>query len=158
MKTTPLAAKWLLSALLGLTLVSCEEEIDQPLAFSERLAFVSERLYPEGIAYSPQLNRFLVSSLTQGKVGTVDQNGTYADFVSDPGLIGAVGLEVNNGKLFVCNSDQGVSTKTNGQSRFMTAGLFVFDIATRRLDRQVNLVPLTPAGQRHFANDVTVDA
>lgn len=159
MKTTPIATKWLFTALLGLTLTACQDEVNQPApTFPERLAFVSERLYPEGIAYSPQLGQFLVSSLTQGKIGTVDMNGTYADFVSDPLLIGAVGLEVSNGKLYVCNGDQGVSTKSTAQSPRMTAGLFIFDIATKRLDRQVNLATLTPAGQMHFANDVAVDA
>lgn len=159
MKTIPSTAKWLSGVALALVVTACQDEVNQPgaPAFSDRIAFVSDRLYPEGLAYSPQLGKFFVSSLTQGKVGTVDANGTYADFVSDPQLIGAVGLEVNNGKLYVCNGDQGVSTKTTAQSPFMTAGLFVFDITTKRLDRQVNLAALLP-GQRHFANDVTVDA
>ena len=159
MKTISFAAKWLFMPALVFSLTACQDEINQPSApaLADRIAFVSDRLYPEGLAYAPQLGKFFVSSLTQGKVGTVDAAGTYADFVSDPQLIGAVGLEVSNGKLYVCNGDQGVSTKTTAQSPFMTAGLFVFDIATQRLDRQVNLATLLPSGQRHFANDVTVD-
>lgn len=160
MKNSPFTINWLFPTLLSLTLTACQDEVNQPATptFPDRLAFVSDRLYPEGITYSPQLGQFLVSSLTQGKVGTVDMNGTYADFVSDPQLIGSVGMKVRNGKLYVCNGDQGVSIKSTSQSPFMTAGLFVFDIATKQVERRINLAALLPAGQRHFANDIAFDA
>ncbi len=159
MKTIPFTAKWLFSIVLVLVVTACQDEINQPSApaLTDRIAFVNDRLYPEGITYSPQLGKFLVSSLTQGKVGTVDANGAYADFVADPQLIGSVGMKVRNGKLYVCNGDQGVSVKSTAQTPFMTAGLFVFDIATKQLDRRTDLAALLP-GQRHFANDIAFDA
>ncbi len=159
MKNTLFTPPYWLLLLSGLTLTACQDEISQPASpsFPDRLAFVNDRLYPEGITYSPQLGQFLVSSLTQGKVGAIDKNGYYTDFVSDPQLIGSVGMKVRNGKLYVCNGDQGVSVKSTAQTPFMTAGLFVFDIATKQVERRIDLAALLP-GQRHFANDIAFDA
>ncbi|MCY7357092.1 MAG: gluconolaconase, partial [Rudanella sp.] len=55
--------------------------------YGDRVTFESTRQYPEGIAYSPVLNRFLVTSITQGKVGSVDKKGNYTDLFTDSQLI-----------------------------------------------------------------------
>ncbi len=138
-------------------LMACEDHRNSPnAAFPERINFTAQRQYPEGIAYSSQLASFVVTSLTQGKIGTVDTDGRYTDLLTAPELIGGVGVKVANGKVFVCNGDQGVSIKSTPQSAFMTAELLVFDIASRQLERRVDLDALLP-GQRHFANDIAFD-
>ena len=146
-----------------LTLVGCltacntpDPEFDAPTT-PERIAFSADRLYPEGITYSPSLDKFLVSSLTQGKVGTVDQSGRYFDLILDSQLIGSVGMKVREGRLYVCHGDQGVSTKSTAQSTLKTAGLFVYDLATQQNLRRVDLAGLLP-GVNHFANDLAFDA
>ena len=122
----------------------------------ERISFVASRQYPEGITYAPSFDKFLVSSITQGKVGTVDQNGRYADFVSDDQLISGIGLKVRGNLLYVCNSDLGVSEKSKPQTTLKTAGLVVFDLTSRALVKSVRLDSLLP-GVPHFANDIAFD-
>ncbi len=124
--------------------------------FPDRIAFTANRQYPEGIAYAPTLDKFLVSSLTQGKIGSVDRNGVYTDVVSDDSLIAAVGIKVRNGLLYVCNGDLGVSDKSTATSAMKTAGLFVYDLSTGRNVRRVNLASLLPTAN-HYANDIAFD-
>jgi sugar lactone lactonase YvrE len=148
-----------LSLLLAIaySLTSCEDHRNSPNAsFPERINFVAERQYPEGMTYSGQLDRFLVSSITQGKVGAVSTTGQYSDLVTAPELISAMGMKVGQGKLFVCNGDQGVSTKSSPQTTRQTAELLVFDIASRQLERRTVLHTLIPAEQPNLANDVTL--
>jgi sugar lactone lactonase YvrE len=122
----------------------------------ERILFNASRQYPEGITYAPSFDKFLVSSITQGKVGTVDQNGRYADFVTDDQLISGIGLKVRGNLLYVCNSDQGISEKSKPQTTLKTAGLLIFDLASRQLVKSVRLDSLLP-GVPHFANDIAFD-
>lgn len=123
----------------------------------ERITFTAPRQYPEGIAYAPSLDKFVISSITQGKVGFVDQNGRYEDFIQrDTSLISAIGLKVYNGKLYVCNGDQGVSTKSKASTTLKTAGLFVYDLATGNNLARYDLAALYP-DSNHFANDVAFD-
>ncbi|KAB7727067.1 gluconolaconase [Rudanella paleaurantiibacter] len=146
----------LLSAWFGLT--ACNNPDPNLLApdFGDRITFMSARQYPEGITFSPVLNRFLVTSITQGKVGTVDDDGEYMDLFSDAQLISAIGIKEFGGKIYVCNGDQGVSSKSTAQSRLRTAGLFVYNLATNQVERRTDLAALLPNSQ-HFANDVALD-
>ncbi len=142
---------------LGLN--SCKNngtDVNAP-AFAERTSFTASRQYPEGIAYAPTLNKFVVTSLTQGKVGTVDVNGTYADLFSDPQLISTQGIKVFNGKVYVCNAAQGIADKTTAAATMKTAGLFVYDLSTNQITRRTDLAALLPNAQ-HLANDVAIDA
>jgi sugar lactone lactonase YvrE len=125
--------------------------------FPDRIAFTANRQYPEGIAYAPTLDKFLVSSLTRGKIGSVDRNGVYTDVISDDSLIAAVGIKVRNGLLYVCNGDLGVSEKSTTASAMKTAGLFVYDLSTGRPVRRVNLASLLPTAN-HYANDIAFDS
>lgn len=69
----------------ALCLTGCEDHANSPNAtFPERIDFVSQRQYPEGIAYSAQLDKFLVTSIPFGKIGTVGKDGTYADLITPP--------------------------------------------------------------------------
>ncbi|WP_338875706.1 gluconolaconase [Spirosoma sp. SC4-14] len=146
--------------ILAGSLTACntpDPEFSAPV-ISERIAFSASRQYPEGITYSSQLDQFLVSSITQGKVGKVDLNGRYEDIIaSDTSLISAIGIKVNNGKLYVCNSDQGVSTKSKPGTTLTTAGLFVYDLASGASVARYDLAKLYP-NSKHFANDIAFDA
>lgn len=142
--------------LAGLTACNTADPDLTPTAFPDRIAFTATRQYPEGITYAPTLDKFLISSLTQGKVGTVDQNGTYTDLILDDQLIAGVGMKVRNERLYVCNGDLGVSSKSTAASAMKTAGLYVYDLATRQNTRRVNLAALLP-NSNHYANDIAFD-
>lgn len=144
-----LSAAWLTTA--------CEDHRDSPNApFPERINFVAERQYPEGIAYSSQLGKFLVTSIPQGKIGTVDTDGRYDDLLTDPSLIAGIGMKIADGRVFVCNGDQGRSDKSTPATTRQTAELLVFNLATRQLERRTDLDALIPAAEPNFANDVTI--
>ncbi|AKD55095.1 SMP-30/gluconolactonase/LRE family protein [Spirosoma radiotolerans] len=144
-----LSATWLITA--------CEDHRASPNApFPERINFAAERQYPEGIAYSSQLGKFLVTSIPQGKIGTVDTDGRYEDLLTDPGFIAGIGMKVADGRVFVCNSDQGRSDRSTSATTRQTAELLVFNLTTRQLERRTNLAALIPAADPNFANDVTI--
>ena len=137
-------------------LTACEDHRDSPNApIRERIKFTAARQYPEGIAYSSQLGKFVVTSITQGKVGTVDTDGRYEDLLTAPELISGIGVKVADGRLFVCVGDQGVSVKSTTASAFKAADLLVFNLATRQLERRTDLDALLP-NDRHFANDLAI--
>ncbi|AUD04828.1 gluconolaconase [Spirosoma pollinicola] len=144
---------------LAILVSSCNTDdpvFDAPIN-PDRIAFSATRQYPEGITYSPVLNKFLVSSITQGKVGTVDEQGRYADLITnDQQLISSIGMKVRGNQLYVCNGDQGVSTKSLAQTALKTAGLFVYDLVSGQNLRRVDLAALLP-NVNHFANDITFD-
>ncbi len=136
---------------------ACEDHRDSPNApFPERIEFVAERQYPEGIAYSAQLAKFLITSIPFGKIGTVTTDGKYEDLLTAPELISGIGMKVVGDRVFVCNSDQGRSIKSRPETMRQTAELLVFNLNTRALERRTDLDALIPADEPNFANDVTI--
>ena len=155
----PMKKSWSGTLLLAATcwLTACEDHRLSPNApFPERIDFVSERLYPEGIAYSSQLAKFLVTSIPLGKIGTVDTDGRYTDLLTAPELIAGIGMKVAGDRVFVCNSDQGRSIRSTPATTRQTAELLVFSLSTGRLERRTDLDDLLPAAEPNFANDVTL--
>ncbi len=147
-----------LLAFVNLALTACntyDVALNAPL-IPERISFAAARLYPVGIAYAPTLGQFMVSSVTLGKADTVDEKGHYADFVDDKRLISGIGMKAHDGKLYVCNSDQGVSEKSTPQTTLKIAGLLIVDLATRQTVNLIRLDSLLP-GINHFANDMAFD-
>lgn len=139
------------------TLLACEDHRASPNAgFPQRINFTAPRQYPEGIAYSAQLDRFLVTSITQGKVGTVSTSGQYEDLLTDPAFVSGNGLRVVGSKVLVCNNDQGASIKSSPATNRQLAELLIFDLNTRRLERRIDLDDLLPAAAPNFANDLTI--
>jgi sugar lactone lactonase YvrE len=155
MRTIYVYASFLLTSAIALT--ACEDHRDSPNAnFPERIEFVAERLYPEGIAYSSQLAKFLVTSIPQGKIGTVDTDGRYADLLTAPELVAGIGMKVAGNRVFVCNSDQGRSVRSTTATTRQLAELLVFNLTTGLLERRTDLDDLIPAADPNFANDVTL--
>lgn len=141
----------------ALWLTACEDHRDSPNAnFPERIDFVAERQYPEGIAYSSQLAKFLVTSIPLGKIGTVGTDGRYADLLTAPELIAGIGMKVAGNRVFVCNSDQGRSVRSTTATTRQLAELLVFNLTTGQLERRTDLDDLLPAADPNFANDVTL--
>ncbi len=155
MKTNLLLSTLLTATLFSLT--ACEDHRLSPNAsFPERINFTAARQYPEGIAYSAQLDGFVITSLTQGKLGVVNTSGQYTDFVTPPELVSGVGVKVADGRILVCNGDMGVSSKSSPQTVRKLAQLLVFNINTRQLERQIELGALLP-NENHFPNDIAIN-
>ncbi|SOD98673.1 gluconolaconase [Spirosoma fluviale] len=145
-----------LSTTVCLLACNTDDPIYNAPVIPERISFSATRQYPEGITYSTQLNTFLVSSITQGKIGAVDATGRYSDLIVDDELISSLGLKAQGDLLYVCNGDQGVSEKSTPITIRKTAGLFVYNLKSGQNVRRVNLAALLPAAE-HYANDVALD-
>ena len=145
------------SVAIGIGLAACEDHVLSPNApFPDRIDFVAERQYPEGIAYSSQLAKFLVTSIPLGKIGTVSIDGQYEDLLTAPELISGIGMKVVGNRVFVCVGDQGRSIKSTSASTRQTAELLVFNLDTRALERRTDLDALISEAEPNFANDVTL--
>ena len=143
--------------LSAVCMTACEDHRDSPNAlFPERIDFVAERQYPEGIAYSAQLDKFLITSIPLGKIGTVSLDGRYADLLTAPELVAGIGMKVAGNRVFVCNSDQGRSLRSTPATTRQLAELLVFNLTTGQLERRTDLDDLLPAADPNFANDVTL--
>jgi sugar lactone lactonase YvrE len=121
---------------------------------------ISESLYPEGIDYDFNNNRFIVGSLYNAEVFTMTLDGKLSLFIKETNLNTLTGVftdEIRN-RLIIVGGDIGLSKKSapKGASAGQTAAAEIYDLATGKLIRTVDLKPLTPnAGA--VANDVAVD-
>ena len=116
-------------------------------------------LSPEGVQFDELNQRFVVSSRTQGRIGTVKDNGTYQTFADDPRLISTIGLNLDlpRQRLLAAVSDGGANTTRSTPATLRRlAGLAIFNSNNGNLQRYVDLGALRPC-QQHFANDIAVD-
>lgn len=114
-------------------------------------------LHPEGIAFDPLRNRFLIGSITHGTVSIVNPDGSVRTFVDDPTLITTMGLMVDvlRGRVLVVNGDIGRGDRSTPATIRKTAGLGIYSLFTGRRIRYVDLGALDP-DHGHFGNDVAV--
>jgi sugar lactone lactonase YvrE len=115
------------------------------------------RLHPEGVAYAPDQNRFLVGSVTHGTVSVVRPDGSVRTLVDDPALITTMGLAVDarRGRLLVVNGDVGISDHSTPETTRKTAGLGIYDLRDGRRIAYHDLGALDPVHE-HFGNDVAI--
>ena len=127
-------------------------------ANAQNIAFNSNELYPEGIAYSKKQDVFFVSSLHYGKIGKVTRKGVYTEFINDAALISTIGIHANEkaNLLYICVSDPGVSVKTNATTQMKLAKLIAYDLTTGKRIFVADLGALNKDGG-NFANDVDFD-
>ena len=128
-------------------------------ANAQNIAFNSNELYPEGIAYGKKQDVFFVSSLHYGKIGKVSRKGIYSEFITDNDLVSTIGIHANEkaNLLYVCVSDPGVSVKTDKATQMKLAKLIAYDLTTGKRTFVADLGALNKdAG--NFANDVDFDS
>lgn len=139
---------------IGVVMVNAQDDTAPAVVTIEQ-----EGLYPEGVAYDSTNGVFLVTSLTNGGVYSVADDGTFSVIVEDERLVSAIGLKVDeaNGRVLVANSDPGVGMRTSEGTAGTLAALVVYDLETGEELFYVDLGALVPnAG--HFANDIALDA
>ena len=113
--------------------------------------------YPEGIAWNPTANAFMVSSLRGGQVGLVSPTGEYTKFSDDSALITTSGIVVDaaRNRILVCNEDVGISSKSSDSTRTRVAQVVEFDLDTGAVRHVHDFSPLTSGPI--LANDLTID-
>lgn len=151
----------LAATLLGL-LASCStsgEEPPVPVVTPSRITVQQAGLSPEGIQYDEANGRFIVSSRTRGRLGTVRDDSTYTQLADDPRLVSTIGLHLDatRQRLLAAVSDAGANTtRSTAATLRKLAALAIFNPSTGALLSYVDLGALRPA-LAHFANDIAVD-
>jgi hypothetical protein len=148
-----------------LTLTACNKH-EQPTTAKQTsdktlpdvISFKKLALYPEGLEYDAKSNRFLVTSLHEGTVGTVTPDGHYQVLFQDSHMVSAIGLRIDmmRDRVLVCNSDPGASIHTKKENQGKLAGLAVFQLSTGKLIKYIDLGSLSKDGG-HFCNDIALD-
>lgn len=116
-------------------------------------------VYPETLIYSEANGKFYVGSVRFGAVYEIDEGGNYRKIIKDEKLSSVMGiaLDEKRGKVFVTNSDLGVSINSEYDGTLKLAGLGVYDLDTGEKIAYHDLASLLP-GREHFANGVILDA
>lgn len=145
-------------AVTGALLSGCHPYFDEILREVEREAkdlpeevvITQPALFPEGVEYDTEGKRYLVSSLTEGTIGAVDDEGTYEPFIEDSDFVSTIGIEVDEDRqrLLVCVSDPNTGT---------VAALGSYDLRSGERLFFTDLAAIADDGASHFANDVAVD-
>jgi sugar lactone lactonase YvrE len=138
------------------TSLAAEQAAQQ--AGQQEIGFTADTAYPESVTWSAKQNRFFVSSVRHGTVGTVSQDGKYAPFITDDRLVSSVGLLVDDARnmLWVTNSDPGAGERTNPATQGKLAGIATYNATTGQRLAYYDLGHLSEG--THLANDVTLDA
>ncbi|MGI4738310.1 MAG: SMP-30/gluconolactonase/LRE family protein [Janthinobacterium lividum] len=149
----------LAAGLLGL-LPSCSKDNEAVTAATPNKITVPQRaLSPEGIQYDEANQRFIVSSRTQGRIGTVRDDSTYTQLADDARLISTIGLHLDatRQRLLAAVSDAGANTsRSTANTLRKLAALAIFNPSSGALLQYVDLGALRPT-LPHFANDIAVD-
>jgi len=115
----------------------------------DEIIFDFDNLFPEGIEYDENGERFLLGSLKERTIFQVFDDGTIEPFLEDPDLYECAGLEIDrkNQRLLVVNNNDGEG-KSYLNSYDLSTGerIFTSDISSIKPD-----LP-------HYANDVAIDA
>ena len=143
---------------LALFFVSCEQldvvlhnaGKDRSDKLPQEVIINEPALFPEGVAYDPYSNHFLVSSVTRGTIGTVDDQGNYEIFVEDDDFVTTLGLEVDEHRqrLLVCVADANTGS---------VAALGSYDLRSGERLFLADLTPVAGDAAAYLANDVAVD-
>lgn len=147
-------------SVLGL-LASCDKN-SEPIEASlpAKITVPQRGLSPEGIQYDEANQRFIVSSRTQGRIGTVRDDSTYTLFADDVRFVSTIGLHLDatRQRLLAAVSDAGANTNNRSTSTTLRklAALAIFNLNTGALLNYIDLGALRP-NLPHFANDIAVD-
>lgn len=136
-------------------LSSCEKNEVEVLPSTYHMKETS--LYPEGVVYSSKMEKTYVGSYFKGKIVTVDLYGNMTDFIIDETLVAVVGITVDetNNRLLVCNSDAGISMRSDPSTIGQLAQVIIYNLTTGAKQKTINLNGLYPGG--NFLNDLVLD-
>nr|WKN38422.1 hypothetical protein K4G66_06870 [Tunicatimonas sp. TK19036] len=114
----------------------------------ERIDVMQPGLFPEGVAFDRKKEKFLVTSVGQGTIGLVDDEGTYEPFIEDERFRSTIGIELDEARKQILVP----VTQSDGSY----GALGIYDQYSGDPVHYVELTDLTPE-HPVFANDVAVD-
>lgn len=149
-----MALKKIVLLLMLLTSLTLTAHAQEPPPLSDPVIIPLEGIIPEGVEYIPYEDVFITGSLSTGTIYRVGPEQEAESWIEDADLVSTVGIEVDlaTNRLLVTNSDSSVFS--GGES---LASLAAYDFTTGERLFLTDLGGLLP-DERHFANDVAVDA
>ena len=154
----PIISKTVLIILISLSIFSCKKDDNQTQELPNLISLNETSLYPEGIVYSNSKQKTYIGSYFKGKIVNVDLEGNLTDFIIDNSLVAVVGMAIDepHNRLYVCNSDAGISLKSDVSTTGILAEVIVYDLTTGEKIKTIDLSGLFAGG--HFLNDLVFDA
>jgi sugar lactone lactonase YvrE len=117
--------------------------------------------YPEGVAWDPSRQAFLVGSIATGRVDVVDRQGRSTQLVREAPGVSTFGLHVDavRNRFLVTYGDIGNGEQSSEATAGKQSGVAIYNLRTGRLQYRVDLntPALNPAGGNHGANDLAID-
>lgn len=126
-------------------------------AQTPRIRFELKGLYPEGTVFNPKNNLFYVSSVIDGRIGTVDMQGNYKVLYQDKSLKSTYGMKIDPKKnyLWVCVSDGNYSNYSDSSTFKKMGRVIALDLSSGEKVADIDLAKLYSG--KHFVNDLTID-
>ncbi len=149
--------KTVLIVSIAMLIFSCKKDDTNSEELPNIILLKETSLYPEGIVYSNSKQKTYVGSYYKGKIITVDLSGNMTDFVVDNSLVAVVGMAIDetNNRLLVCNSDAGISLKSDNTTIGQLAEVIIYDLTSGEKIKTIDLSGLYAGG--HFLNDLVLD-
>jgi len=124
----------------------------------ESIIIQKPALYPEGIDYNPNTDKFIVGSFREGAVYEISPDGTYKKIIDDNRLnsVLAVRIDVKRNRLLAVSSDIGASVRTSSKGVKKTAFLGIYELSSGKAIYFIDLGKLLP-NDNHLANGMTLD-
>jgi len=121
------------------------------------ISFNKMALYPEGVDWDADRKSFLVTSVRQGIISEIKDDGSYKVFAQDPRMVSAVGIRIDaaRDRVLVCNADPGASKFSTSKTTGKLAALAVFQLSTGKLIKYLDLAEGLDGS--HFCNDIAID-
>ncbi|MGW6277275.1 hypothetical protein [Kribbella sp. NPDC055071] len=159
MKLRHLLAAVLTAATVSISL-SVVPAVARPALPAEIHGRTADR-YPEGIAWDPTRQAFLIGSIATGRISVVGRDGVPHPFAAAPG-VSTFGLHVDvaRNRFLVTYGDIGNGERSSDATAYTQSGVGIYNLRTGRLERRVDLntLQLNPAGGHHSVNDLAIDA
>ena len=158
MKLTSIISKLTFILIGVLFLNSCKDnDNSQQIELPDSITINESDFYPEGIVYNESEKVFYTGSIRKGKIITIDLEGNQEVFAEDETLVSVLGtiIDKTNNRLIVCNTNPGVSIKSDPETVGQLAQIIIYDLSSGNKIRTVDLANLAEGA--HLANDLTVD-
>ena len=115
-----------------MTLISAADSVSLGGELLQSIVIQKPALYPEGIDYNPNTDKFIVGSLREGAVYEVNLDGTYHQIINDDRLnsVLSVRIDIKRNRLLVVNSDIGASIRSYSKGSKKLASLGIYELSS----------------------------
>lgn len=113
--------------------------------------------FPEGVEYNTKTGEFFLGSLMKKNIIKFKKDGKVESFSSEvPLQIAGIHIDYNKNKLYAAglNRKEAFDKDPNTHGN---ANLFIYNLTTGKLEKNIDLTTVNPNQAAYFANDITND-